>query len=139
MADSKTANADSARTLWRWTRGWRGLYVSSLIAMAAGILLLYLSPLIIRAAIDGLIDHKPVGQFQSIVDFMLKLGGNRIAAALALAGVLVLLVTLVSGVFTFLRGRWSALASEGIARDLRDRLFAHLQHVPVSYHDSAQT
>jgi len=139
MADSKTANADSARTLWRWTRGWRGLYVSALIAMAAGILLLYLSPLIIRAAIDGLIDHKPVGQFQSIVDFILKLAGNRIAAALALAGMLVLVVTLVSGVFTFLRGRWSALAAEGIARNLRDRLFAHLQHVPVSYHDSAQT
>ena len=31
--------------------------------------------------------------------------------------------------------RWPPKGS----RDLRDRLFAHLQHVPVSYHDSAQT
>ena len=129
----------SAQILLRWTQGHRARYAAAIGAMAVGILLLYLSPLIIRAAIDGLIQRTPVEQFQSIVNFLLKLSGNNIPLALAITGVLVLAVTVVSGVFTFLRGRWSALASEGIARSLRDQLFAHLQHVPVSYHDSAQT
>ena len=35
--------------------------------------------------------------------------------------------------------RWSAQASERIARNLRDRLYGHLQHLSCSYFDAAQT
>ena len=38
-----------------------------------------------------------------------------------------------------LQGRLSGVASEAIARQLRDRLARHLQHVPMSWHDTVQT
>ncbi len=55
-------------------------------------------------------------------------------ASLALVG-----VALVRGVFTFTQGFWSEKASQGVAYDLRNNLFAKLQSLSFSYHDRAQT
>ena len=55
-------------------------------------------------------------------------------ASLALVG-----VALVRGVFTFTQGFWSEKASQGVAYDLRNSLFAKLQSLSFSYHDRAQT
>lgn len=52
---------------------------------------------------------------------------------------LVVLVTLLGGVFTYLRGHCIAFAGEGLAKRLRDRLFTHLEAVPYSYHVGVQT
>jgi len=51
----------------------------------------------------------------------------------------VIAVTALGGAFTYLKGQWAALASESIARQLRNRLYNHLQHVSIAYHDKAQT
>ena len=45
----------------------------------------------------------------------------------------------IHGFFTYLRGRWAAEASEGIARQVRHRLFEHLERLPCAYHDRADT
>ncbi|HZL34374.1 MAG TPA: ABC transporter ATP-binding protein [Tepidisphaeraceae bacterium] len=126
-------------TLWRLTRGQRRRYALAVAAMGAGILLLYLSPQIVRESIDGIIDAAPGGRGSFILRAIRRLGGNSTGRALWIAGGCIVAATLFSGVFTYLRGRWAALASESIARQLRERLYDHLQHVPVSYHDAAQT
>jgi ATP-binding cassette subfamily B protein len=59
--------------------------------------------------------------------------------ALVIAALAVFLSTALGGVFMYLRGRWSTFASEQITRTLRMRLYDHLQHLPVPYHDKAQT
>ena len=46
---------------------------------------------------------------------------------------------LINGVFTFFKGRLSAVASENIALTLRESLYSHLQHLPFSYHVHAAT
>jgi ATP-binding cassette subfamily B protein len=43
------------------------------------------------------------------------------------------------GAFQFLRGRWMAEASESIAKNMRDRLYRHLQSLPFDYHVKAET
>jgi len=126
-------------TLWKLNHGQRLRYAAAVVAMALGIGFLYLSPQIVRAAIDGLIDHKPIGRVSFVLRWIGLLGGHRLRRSLCIAGTLVVAVTALSGVFTYLRGRWAALASESIARQLRERLYDHLQHVSVAYHDAAQT
>ena len=128
-----------AKTLWRWTGGQRLSYAAAVAAMGAGIVLLYLSPQIVREAIDGIIDPKPAARFGFLLRLIRHLSGQNAHRALWIAGGLVILVTALSGLFTYLKGYWAALASESIARTLREKLYDHLQHVPVSYHDSAQT
>jgi ATP-binding cassette subfamily B protein len=48
-------------------------------------------------------------------------------------------LTAIAGFFTYLRGRWSATASEEIVRKLRDRLYDQLQHLPCRFYDRAET
>src|SRR5690242_5073689 len=60
--------------------------------------------------------------------------GILIWATLALIG-----VALVRGLFSFTQGFWSEKASQAVAYDLRNALFAKLQNLSFSYHDQAQT
>lgn len=48
-------------------------------------------------------------------------------------------VAVVRGVFNFLQGYWSEVSAQGVAYDLRNVIFAKLEHLSFSYHDSAQT
>jgi ATP-binding cassette subfamily B protein len=50
-----------------------------------------------------------------------------------------LFVALIRGVFNFLQGYWSEVASQGVAFDLRNIIFEKLQNLSFSYHDRAQT
>jgi ATP-binding cassette subfamily B protein len=131
-------NWSKTRTLWRLAGGQRVRFAAAIGAMGAGILLLYVSPQIVRAAIDGIIDPSKSGD-PSFIRWARLIGGNRPGAVLGIVAAAIVLVTAVGGWFTYLKGRWAALASESIARQLRERLYDHLQHLPVSYHDAAQT
>jgi len=44
-----------------------------------------------------------------------------------------------AAVFTYLRGYLAAKASQGVAYDLRNALYAHIQRLSFGYHDRAQT
>ena len=48
-------------------------------------------------------------------------------------------VAIISGVFNFLQGYWSEVASQGVAYDLRNIIFEKLQNLSFSYHDRSQT
>jgi len=136
MAETK----NKFKALWDLTAGQRRRYLLGAIAMTIGIALLYLSPLIVRAAIDGLIQQKPVGTGQEIfVRAIRSISGGSLAGSLFIAALLVIAVTAMGGAFTYLKGQSAALASESIARQLRNRLYNHLQHLSVAYHDTAKT
>ncbi len=115
-------------------------YLSALVAMFCGIGLLYLTPLVTRAAIDGMIDLHPAsdvsGAAQFFVDHQRQWG---LGWTLSLAAAAVVLMTTAAAAFLNLQGRLSGMASETIIRRLRDRLYAHLQHMPMIWHDKVQT
>lgn len=130
------------RALWNLTRGQRGRFAISLGALAIGSILLYASPQIVRFAIDGILDPRADRTRLPawIVRALLMLdAANHPHRALIFAGCAVVIFTLIGGVFMFVKGRFSALASESIARSLRTQLYDHLQHLPVPYHDKAPT
>ena len=114
--------ASVRRTLWDLTAGQRMRYLAAILAMAAGTVFLLLVPYVIKRALDGLTSGEAT------------MRETIIPAALAIVG-----FNAIHGGFTYLRGRWAAEASEGIVRDLRHRLFAHLEALPCSYHDQADT
>jgi ATP-binding cassette subfamily B protein len=127
-------------SLWGLMGGQRLRYLGALGAMFLGVGLIYLTPLITRGAIDGIIDSHHPGPAAGLARFFAarqQQGGTW--RALVLAGATLVAVTAASALFMYLQGRLSGLASETIARRLRDRLFAHLQHVPMSWHDKIQT
>ncbi len=128
------------RTLWNLMEGHRQQYLNALLAMFFGVGLLYLTPLITRAAIDGVIDAHPTADISRAARFAANyretwgIGPTLVLAAAAMVG-----VTALAAAFMNLQGRLSGIASESIIRRLRDRLSAHLMHVPMPWHDKIQT
>ena len=55
-----------------------------------------------------------------------------------IAGVLIG-ITVITGFFTYYSGKTSAEASEGIAKNIREKLYDHLQHLSFNYHVKAET
>ncbi|QRN96446.1 ABC transporter ATP-binding protein [Archangium violaceum] len=62
---------------------------------------------------------------------------NRSTLLAAVGGLVA--IALVRGLFTFLQGYLAERASQGVAFDLRDGLFARIQRLSFSYYDQAQT
>lgn len=128
------------RMLWREMAGYRLIYGLALAALLVGSCFQYLVPLLTQVVIDGVL--APVGQEASpwIATFVARCGGAEAwRDALWVPALALVLLTLVAGAFIYLKGRWSALASERIARRVRDRLYDQLQHLPVRYHQQAET
>ena len=48
-------------------------------------------------------------------------------------------INVLNGLVMFLRGKWTAQASESIAEKMRNRLYRHLQTLPYDYHVKAAT
>ncbi len=89
--------------------------------MFAAIVFGYAMPLIVKWCIDGILE----GEFAGLGPFP-WLSGFSDHAYLAGAAVSAVLCSAASGVLTYLRSRWAAIASQAITRRIRDRLFTHL-------------
>ena len=126
-------------SIWKLMAGERLRYTSAIGALIVASCFLYLAPLVPQVVIDGVLvpETRPSAMVGRTVDL---LGGAEfIAANLWFPALLLVGLMGLAGFFTYLRARWSARASERIARNVRDRLYGHLQHLSCSYFDAAQT
>lgn len=64
---------------------------------------------------------------------------GRDTAVLVGAAVAIVVITAIKGGFSFGEGYLSEYISQGVAYDLRNALYDHLQRLSFSYHDRAQT
>jgi len=120
------------------TKNYRSKYVGAITAIALATLFSLIAPLVIRYTIDNLIgggnQHFP-GQKYLIDKGIISYAKEN----LWISGLILMSLTLLQGVFTFLKGRWSAEVSENLAKRLKERLYDHLQRLPFSYHTKAET
>jgi ATP-binding cassette, subfamily B, bacterial len=125
-------------------RGRRLRYAAAIAALLVSAALLILRPLIVGVALDHIIQGKQLtapGPAKAVIRSVVEWLGGRSALArnLWIASFAIVAVTSLSGLFMYLKGRWSAQAAESIARDLRERLYDRLQHVPCRWHDETPT
>ncbi|MGD8396959.1 MAG: ABC transporter ATP-binding protein [Candidatus Eiseniibacteriota bacterium] len=122
------------------TRGQRRRYAAATAALVLAASFLYLVPLVPQVILDGVLTadgEKASGFARRAVE--VAGGRDFLRAHLWIAAVMIALLTAVAGLFTYLRGRWAAKASEHIVRRLRDELYDHLQRLPVAEHDRVET
>ena len=121
-------------------QGERLRYGVAIGALLLASCFLYLVPIVSSVVLDVIISDNSPGASPFLSLALEWIGGRDLLRAnLWIAIVLILSLTGLAGLFTYLRGRWSALASEKIIRRLRDRLYDQLQHLPCSYYDRAET
>lgn len=128
-----------SRNIWVLLKGQRLAYLLAVAALVLSAGLMYIPPLIRMWAIDHVINDKAV-EAPLIGDVIAWLGGrSALARNLWMVGLGMVSATLLSGTLMFLKGRWTAVTAEAVARKLRRRLYDHLQHLPARYFDKAET
>ncbi len=132
------------KLLWNFMKGNRSLYLISILAVGAAIFLRFAWPMVLRVTIDSIIGNKPIetsGWMQPVIIKVFDyLGGKSVLEkSLWMSSIILILLTLSRGIFLFFKGKWSAIASESIARKIRDDVYDHLQYLPYDYHVKAKT
>lgn len=135
---------EKLRLLWKFMKGNRFLYLGSVIAIGLATFISFIWPIVLRVVIDSIIGSKPLqmnGWLQPIIQLLFNLLGGKsiLAKSLWLCSFVLVTLTLTRGIFLYLKGKWSAVASESIARNIRDKLYNHLQYLPYDYHVKAKT
>ena len=149
-----------AQLLWQSTKGFRPQLAVAIGAMSVGYIFMFGVPLVMKFAIDiigavgtdanNIVPAWLASFVASIFSNSMVLGDagpsagsapspSGILPYLILSALAILCLTMLAGLFLYIRGRSMAFASEGIIRSLRDRVYTHIEHLPSRYHDEADT
>ncbi len=130
------------QVIWSIMRGHRLRYGLALACLVLATVINFTVPLVGSATIDYAVAQRVVGADTPplISAFLSALGGaDYLRAHLWIAPLAMVVLTALSGLFSYLKGWQAALASDGIARRLKDELYDHLNHLPARHHDRADT
>jgi len=127
------------KVLWQFMGNNKGKYMLAIFLMGLSVSFSLMVPVWIQILVDNFIGDYPLekGLLIWMID---KVGGVAyVTNNLWLGGVVVILITLLYGLFLFASNRLSAEASEDIAKNIRDNLYDHIQHLPYNTHKNADT
>lgn len=114
-------------------------FLWALIATIMMVIIGFLTPLLLSEIVDSILGSEPFTMPDFLMNPINDLGGRDfLRQNLWIPALALILMNVVNGVFTFIKGRSSAIASENIVRKLRNDLYRHLQHLPFAYHVKAQ-
>ena len=132
--------SDETRGLWGLTQGQRLRYGGAVLAIALSNAGMLSAPVVAGHALDVI---KERDLAFAIPPLAWLVGGfdpeHRIGAYLVASALVAVLVIAVGAGFMYLRGRWAAVASESLARRVRDALFLRLHNLPAAFFDAADT
>ncbi|HVU93102.1 MAG TPA: ABC transporter ATP-binding protein [Jatrophihabitans sp.] len=117
--DGAAAQESTVATLLRlrrWARPHRGAIIFMLASACGAMVAESLVPLVIGKVVDGPIRHHDTAGLWALAGLALALGVTET-------------------VLFFARRRAMAISALGVETDLRRDLFAHVQRLPVSFHD----
>ena len=130
----------SRNSLWVITQGQRTRYSLALVAMGLASVFAIAAPLVGMYALDVVVYRDFSLGTNVLVSLTRELSGSdSFAWYLWLSAAAGVVLTLLAGVFSFLKSRWAAIASEALAQRLRDELFGHLHRLPAAFFDAADS
>jgi ATP-binding cassette subfamily B protein len=133
------------RLVLSFMEGYRLMYAAAILAIGAAAAFSYAVPLVLRFIIDSVIGDEPSRLPAAVVGVLGATMEEGVAGTIELrskiwvASIGIVGLTLANGLFSFLSGRWKAVAAESTAQSIREALYDHLQHLSYSYHVDAET
>ncbi len=121
-------------------------YAGCILAVLITVAVSFTTPLLVSGAVDAITDTVQ-GNTNATVNLPFFLSGwfearggvSYLASHIWMLALMILALSIVGGLFQYLRGKWSAEASETVAERMRKKLYAHLQSMPYDYHVKAET
>lgn len=137
---STEKKSGSFRLPMEMMHGYKRHMLLALFGMLMAMLASYAIPLVSSFLVDYVLAGKPAELPTFIINYVEKIGGRNFFYEHFYVLPLVLIVlTILNGFFVFIRGRYVSVASEGMAKNMRDALYSHLQTVPYDYHKHVST
>lgn len=128
-----------AHSLWDLTVGFRGTFTLAALSLLLASAALLLVPLLGTYALDVALAGSLAPASTLLAPLAKGFPGHEVLAYLLLSAAALVGVTALAGGFHYLRGRWTALASEGLIRTLRLTLHHQLERLPAPWHDGMDT
>ena len=128
------------KKLLKLTKGNRLLYITAILSIAAATFIAMLEPMVMKLTIDSIIGNKPMDIPAPMEKLVMLVGGKEVLCRnLWICSLSLVTLTCTRGIFLFLRGKLSAQAAENIARNMRVKLYDHIQNLPYGYHVKAES
>ena len=126
--------------LWKFMEGSRLLYIGAVLSIALAALFTLASPLVIKVTVDSIIGDKALDA-PFWIEYLINIAGGKsvLVKSIWMCGALFVILNAMRGIFLFIKGKWSAVAAESIAKKMREKLYDHLQRQPFEYHVKAET
>lgn len=122
------------------TKGSRLLYAIAIISIGIASFIAMVEPMVIRVTIDSIIGNKALNVPKPVENLVQVLGGREtLGRNLWICSLILVSLTCVRGIFLYLKGKLSAQAAENMARNIRVRLYDHIQKLPYEYHIKSES
>ena len=144
VEETAAPNAENRKVNWKLAkeilRGFRHNIVFATISVLLSTAFSYAVPYVTSFTLDYVIQGTDKSTPSFLLPLMNSLGGRAFFTRnLFLCGIALFVFTALNCLFTYTRRENIAVASEGSAKVLRDRLYRHLEDVPYDYHKHAST
>ena len=121
-------------------KGNKKNYIISIIFMMLATIISLINPLIIKIIVDSIIGNEPVSMNGWLLNLYNNIGGkDYLITHLWILGILLVVISVFNGIFNYLSKKHIALVSERTAKNMRDRLYDHIQYLSHSYHVKVDT
>ena len=128
------------KKLLKLVKGNRLLYVAAIASIAISTFIAMLEPMVIKTTIDSIIGNTPLNASPFIEKIIGFFGGKGVLSRnLWICSLFLITLTVIRGVFLFLRGKLAAKAAENIAKNIRVKLYDHIQNLPYGYHVNSES
>ena len=109
---------------------------ATILKVAAG----FVAPQVIRFTVDSVIDDVPMNYAKPVINMVDAAGGiEYLKENVWILAVVILILAVITGVSDYIGRITVAKGTEGIIKNIRDKLFEHIQKLPYSWHIKNQT
>ena len=128
------------RALWALVRENTALYAGAILCTLVTVVIGFLTPLVFSETIDVILANGRSALPEWIRAPFVAMGGRVFFREhFWVVAILVVLLNIISGAFSYYKERDTAVAGENIAKSLRERLYRKLSYLSFDYHVHAQT
>ena len=136
-------NKNTSRNLWRITAGQRLRYAAAIAVTGLASAFMLSVPLVGGYVLD-VVDTQDLAQGAVVLveaanALAAAVGAEPYVAYLVLSAVAGVGLTALGAACQYLQGRWAAIASEALARRLRETMYERMQQLPARFFDQADT
>lgn len=133
-------NKSDFEIIYSHSKGFIKFFFISAAATILKVAASFVVPQVIRFTVDSVIGDTPVNYMRPVMNMINAAGGmDFLKENLWVFAALILGLAVITGVSDYIGRLTVAKGTEGIIKNIRDKLFEHIQNLPFSWHIKNQT